>query len=712
MRHLTSSLFIVTCLMPQPAVAYDWSFFPLMPENKCIAGCDTENAARADQRTRMKAAFDKVTPELDKIIAWMAGQGFTKPHFPANGPDGTSLVTIVDLTASESGVIRGLYDGAYADYAPDRGMAINAAEMPVYTDPTKANAALAEETRDTLAHETYHAVQEAADTIDGPLWVIEGTAEFVGNTWAKRGTQRPFSYALALDKPLSEYDRSHFFHMLGSDFGQSSKPTSYLPKFEDSYDDDGIKWLDAFLTGEGKEFWEYFPDFIARHGKDSGAFEHSAANRGIIPEDDTPRPKVFADTDGERKTSERIEIEAIAATYLDISPKFEGDFGSLDDEARVYVNRISVEDASDAAALSLVVRDEVKSSDPFYEPVFAVAGEMKTPFNTRVVNISNEPTSSGLNSAVVTLSTTRVTFGLPACITGDTLVGIIQSASLPRDEIIEAFQVDGVELRVNGSGKLSEDLYFTPTRQSGKAEIVATLPTLDGGKTTVTIADTEIRPEGCMIQMRVGEASITWDGKGRFTEFKQAGGSEALYMRDDDFAVFVDGGFQPLPAMAKSIMLNAFKGRFAGGSLDGIIAGMDSMPDVHGIDRPASIPNFNVDGAALAQLMDEMPAILVDGNAPGLKRDWGMHLMPETFVNRFSWRNLRGAPDRSTKTRAACPAFADKSDGPCSSISFSKDGVQGTVVYSDDGWPLTVTMAGEAMEFETGYFDMRSPPGW
>ncbi|MFY0681509.1 MAG: hypothetical protein JXR13_13125 [Thalassovita sp.] len=712
MRNRFTPFLIATCLTPSVASAYDWSFFALIPDSSCIVECAAENAARAEQIEKMRRPYEKIELELDAILEWMDAQGYAKPFFPANGPNGSSLVTLVDLAQSGSKALRASWENAYGDYTASRGMAINANEMPSYKDPEAANIALATETRDTLAHETYHAVQEATGSIVGDDWVVEGVAEFAGNAWTKRDTQRRYSYAIPLEEPAGAYDRAHFFHMLGKDFGSANAKASYLPDLERAQDTNGLKWMDNYLTGEGKKLSEYFPDFIARHAADGASFYTQDISRGWIDDDDTPRPKVIADTDGRREQSRRFDVAANAGVYMDITPTFEGDFAALEEDARVYINRITVEDGSDPAALSLVVRSEVLGSDPFLEPVFASAGEMKTPFNTRVVNMSDDPTTSADNSAVAVLSTTRVTFGLPACIDGDVSVGIIQSAALPRDEIIKAFQAQGVKLRVKGGGTLSDDFYLTPTTAKGKIEIEATLPTLDGGRQTVTVADTKVHPAGCMIQMRVGEARITWDGSGRYTEFAQAGGSEALYMKDQDFAAFMDGGFQPIPAMAKKMMLGAFKGRFAGGKLEGIVSGMDSVPDMpSGPGQPVGV-DVDVDGNVLAQLIDEMPAILGAGSGTPESGEWGMHLMPETFVNRFSWHRLRQLEDRSRRTKAACPAFAEASDAPCSTISLTREGIQGQVIYSDDGWPLEVTMDGETMEFETGNFALRRPPGW
>jgi len=711
MRNILPPLLITTSLVTLPAAAYEWAFNPVIADYSCIVDCADYRATRDAQLEGLRRAYDKVEPELDAILEWMDGLGFTRPFFPANGPNGTSNVTLVDLSQSGSRILRGQWDSIYAYYAPDEGMAINALEIPTYTNPEGAGAGLDPEVRDTLAHETYHAVQEAVGSIEGADWVVEGTAELAGNAYVGRGPQRSYSYALPLEDPATEYDRSHFFHALGADFGTASSPAAYLARFEEAYDADGLIWVDTFLRNEGQSLAEYFPNFIARNVSNRDEFRHLDMGMGWI-EGELPRPEVIADTNGERDTSRRFEIDRNAAAAMEFTPVFQGDFSGLDDSARIYVNRITLEEGSDPVALSLVVGSEVVGAEPFFEPVFASAGEMDDPFNVRVVNVSERPTDSALNSAIMALSTTRVTFGLPACISSDDRIGIIESASLSRDEIIDAFNVDGASLNVRGGGSLSDDLYYSAAGASGRVEIVATLPTLDGGSTTVTVADTIVRPDGCMIQMRIGDAYITWDANRQYTEFAQAGGGEALYMRNDDFAAFFEGGFQPLPAMARDMMMNAFRGRFAGGSLDGLVSGLDAMPDMRGVDWLPTTPGVDIDGAALAQLVDDFPMVLTDGLSEGLEGGWGMHQMPQDFVDRFSWRNLRRLEDRSRRARAACPAFADASDAPCSSITLTRDGIQGTVVYSDSGWPLTVTMAGQTIEFEADYFPIRRPPGW
>jgi len=698
-------------LVAGPAIAQQsWSFNAELPENICISQCDAENAAYATQVARMRAVFDVVTPELDAVLVWMDQQGFAKPSFPPNGPNGTSRVNIIDQGESRSEVIRRDWENVLGAYNSADGMSISAIEVSGYSRDGTTAITLDNSAKDTIAHEVYHAVQETAGTIEGESWVVEGMAEFVGNAYVRRGNGRDVNYAVPLHMPPGDYDRAHFFHRLGRDFGGASR-LAHLASFEQAYDDDGLTWVDNFLTERGTSLADYFPDFIARYVPDGADYFGASGDRGQVSDDDTPEPKVMAGGVGDVDYSIAVPIQPNAAKYLDVSPVFEGDFVSLEDEDRIYVNRISLTDPSDATAVSLVVRDVVVDQGASYlEPMLAGAGVMDTPYNVRLPNMSFDPTDSRDQTSKVRLSTTRVEFDLPACIGVGESVGILGASSLSRDEIVQAFSSPEVNLRAS-SGSVSNDLIYTAGSDTGPVEITASLPTIDGGRETVTLVDSRIATQGCMIQLRMGEARITLDAVAGYTEFA-GNGPEAMYMKDQSFAVFMDGGFQPIPAAAEAMMLNSFKGRFAGGALEGLVDGIDpETANVYGVS-PAQVPDIQLDEEGIAALRDDIPAILMNGTGSTVGGDWGMHLMPQTFMTRFSWRNQRRNPANPRRTGTACPAFAGPQDAPCSSTTITIEGNPVSVIYTDDGWPLVVNLPGVAMEIETGTFPIRRPPGW
>jgi hypothetical protein len=221
-------------------------------------------------------------------------------------------------------------------------------------------------------------------------------------------------------------------------------------------------------------------------------------------------------------------------------------------------------------------------------------------------------------------------------------------------------------------GTVSDDHVYTAP--AGAQAVVGGLDVsqLDGSQTTVKLGHFVIAPKGCMIQMRAGPTEMTYTFDGEYTEFRDSGTGNAMYMSRVDMAGY-ENGWLRLPAQAKTMIM---------GKMDQNIS-----REMGSVDR-----------------------LIRD------RYDFHISQMPKSMSLRFSWPFLSvGAKGLDGKTlkekKADCPAWSGTSK--CTQTVVSIEGNAVPVTFNGAGQPLIVKFFdGNTFEFEYGNFSIRRPSGW
>ncbi len=637
----------------------------------CYYCTGTQKAYRDQNKWGLEHMEKWVSPELERISRWMSSMSFKEakvdktpfPYYtlPLMDRSKAALTVLGERAASF-----GTYDGielSYDEFIDD-----------LQEDGTYSDSAVIENSI-TLAHEVYHGVHMAlhpADETKDATWFSESVPEAVGKAWAfeKYGVVQfnPTDYALPLHAPENHYRRDHFFYYLGEML--QSKPTmAYLTELdkESGFDNhDGLMWLNDFLKSKGENIGlaSFFPRFIARHAPDQKYFGTTSTGRSLQTKV-APGVPVVTKVDLEPR-----QIKEVAAIYTKAGARFTGDWSHLADPDRIYVNTLTIDKAERMQEARLIVNsDVVPKNDRYVQPIFAANSDAAKPLHTRVTNLADVPQDSTPQKISLAMETARVEISLPACMeVGQTLPLTINSP-LTDEEVARVFGSGPAKLRAS-AGKIDGNVTnYTAPDKAQTVTFSLNIPTVEGSSKKVVLPPVNVSAKGCMVQLRAGEAVLTYNAAPEFTEFSSPGRSERIYFKADDIAMY-NGSWTPIPAQMKAMML----GKMTGNITESIGSG------------PSGILNED----------DE----------------FGIHNMPKIFSERFSWSNLRNtrAMDGSNPKREPAPCPDTSKD--CTTITFSMDGHAVPVVFDGSGRPVTVNFAGQIMGFHYGGFNIKRPPGW
>lgn len=613
-----------------------------------------------------------VTSELGSVSRWMSDMGYLQPKLPViPGP------FYVYPNRNRSDAAQRILAGRLGSYHPDDGIELNYQAFITKIAPDGTyNQTTQRDNSVTLAHEVYHGVQAALGTMqDEQTWYSEGMPEAVGRAWEAQRYQSPHftksDYSLPLHQPDDVYARAHFFYHLGKDL-QSSPPVAYFKDLDRPAANDGhggLVWIDGFLTDHIGPLAEYFPRFIAEHAVTARHFSDEDEIRSAA-KDYSPATEVMpgSETDVYIDTDARL-VTPIAAHYAEASPVFNGDWASVDDAERIYVNILSIHEADRPDDTRLIVDKTLIPRDERYtDLVYAATGNYDPPLHVRVTNVAQDPKTTAEQSFRLRLETARISIQMPTCMGVGQSEPIVIEGPLSDDEKLRFFAQGAAKIQAS-AGKISSDLNFTAPNSKQTVTLSVTVPTLDNGTKRIELPSIRIQntKKDCMIRLTMGkEVIVTYSPDGDYAEFKSPGVAQVMYMKENDFAYY-EGGWQPIPPMMKNMMLNSLR------------AGVTKS---------------------------------IATNPPEFRDDFQMHNMPRVFSERFSWRKVRNAPaadgGKLKRRPAPCP---DQNKG-CTSADIRSDGAVIQTIFNSDGTPARVMIPGSPFTFEYGGFNMRRPPGW
>ncbi|MFP1644728.1 hypothetical protein [Pontitalea aquivivens] len=529
----------------------------------------------------------------------------------------------------------------------------------------------------TLAHEYLHSRQipRAAGEVD---WLREAVATAVGTAWGMRrgmgsGIYPPI-YNMTLDKRFYEagdpgYGNWAYLLAVGETMG-SADSVAYLAdaafmrevELYTSAESAMSPFYDTSKVG-GQTFDRFFPRFVARFNnmerRDGEYFYYSDISEQTIS---------FAGTNGFEKREIEESALPYAVTPLRLKLEIGSDGAERDPKDRLLMADIEIVSGDAIEALTIV--SEHAMGETQHRKSYMIDGS--DPADelglTRVVHAPTQVGNSAEASAFrLRVRTTPIELAPPVC---------FQSG------VAAAFEAVGFDAGHTDNWRLVTDngttqgLTVTPAR-AGKMEIhveidspvtrqEGTLNPSRPERTRVSLGNFEVAGDDCMIRLTMGKAVLTYSTVGSYTEFLAPTG-EAMYFAPADMAVY-DGGWKPLPPMAKQMILG--------------------------------------------RMMAQMP--LVSSTAPGENEAEGLFLsrMPHAFSKRFGWANLRRAKGldggRTERSRAACP---DGGSG-CTTTTFSMDGTPVPVVFDAQNRPVAATFESEKIRFDYGNWNIRRPPGW
>ncbi|NNU81379.1 hypothetical protein HMH01_13130 [Halovulum dunhuangense] len=528
-----------------------------------------------------------------------------------------------------------------------------------------------------LAHEYLHSLQipRQAGAVN---WLREAVATAVGFAWDARrglgvGIYPPF-YNMTLDRRFFDagdpgYGNWAYLLALGDAMG-SRDSVAYLAdaafmrevELYTSAESAMTPFYDGSKVG-GQTFDRFFPRFVARFNnmerRDGEYFYYT---------DITEQTVSFAGTDG----FETREIEGSALPYAVKPLRLKLEIGPAgaqrDPKDRLLMADIEIVSGDAMEALTIV--SEHAMGETQHRKSYMIDGSDPTD-ELGLMRVVHAPTQVGNGAEAsafrLRVRTTPVELAPPVCF----------QAGSPADFEPVGFDAGHTDnWRLVTDNGTAEGLTITPAR-AGRMEVHVEIDspvtrqegTLDPRRpesTRVSLGSFQVAGDDCMIRLTMGKAVLTYSTVGSYTEFLTPTG-EAMYFAPADMAIY-DGGWKPLPPMAKQMVLG--------------------------------------------RMMAQMP--LASSTAPGEDEARGLFLsrMPHAFSRRFGWANLRRARGldggRTERTPAACP---DGASG-CTTTTFSMDGNAVPVVFDAQNRPVAATFASETIRFDYGNWNIRRPPGW
>jgi len=266
------------------------------------------------------------------------------------------------------------------------------------------------------------------------------------------------------------------------------------------------------------------------------------------------------------------------------------------------------------------------------------------------------------------IKTNAVSFEMPRCLrVGEATEIKIEGMEEPADNweiITDNGRVEGNMVTPARLGDIETEIKITSQITRNPSALSPKQPLT----TTVSLGTSKVVQDDCMIRMTAGPSIMTYVFDGEFTEATSPNEPAAYFSRTD--MAFYDGQWRELPVFVRQMMVQNIQKNMATGRIR--------------------------NQGQLVEPGDDM-----------------MAQTPYVFSKFFSWDRMRelSAPSgiEAKRSATACP---DTGNSGCFASEFVFEGNRIPITYNTNGQPVRVTMSGQTMKFEYGYWDVRRPPGW
>lgn len=483
----------------------EWALNERKSSYECVP-CTAANREYLDTYTiLLEEMAALIAPELNEISQWMSSMSYRQAKLPAT-PGPFYVMSPRDRSDEAQEVLA----GRLASYKSHDGIQLSYSSFitPLWAGGNYDRDIMIDNST-TLAHEIYHGVQTAmvpGEEEEQPTWFSESTPEAVGRAWAElKYGELVFNtsdYSQPLHQPANIYNRDHFFYRLG-EMLKSDPAVAYLGDLDansgrDGHD--GLQWLDTFLKSNNElqikeaegALATVYPRFIAAYAQDDAFFGSSDGKKSLSTH---VEPGIAMADDADEKPR---QIEAVAATYAKMEGLFTGTWSGMDDQDRIYVNIVSVDQAERSDETRLIVGSTlVPQGERYITPVYAEAGEPNKPLHVRVTNVAKTPYESAPQHVRLKLETAQISIPLPACMAKGREFDMTILSPLTGPELQGVLGSGLSGLRVS-AGKLSADLgTYTAPDKAQDVYFSLTLPTIDGTTKEVRLNPVEVS-DSCM----------------------------------------------------------------------------------------------------------------------------------------------------------------------------------------------------------------------
>lgn len=678
MRPTLLILVVFSLLAPPNVVVADgwpdtWEF-RLIGLDRCGDLClEGEEKAIDAARAAVPGIKALFLTQSAEIIGWYRRHGQTDPAFPEAG----GLVKILRREGLGPEA-RKRFQGTSAAFTADKEVELL---VETYLDPDLT----AEDQAETLTHEFAHALQHGRGTRDVPPWRLEGLPEAIALRWTEvrektYTNQGDIAYDQPLHEPENPYARSDFFLNAAKDLGQG-KPEGWLFRLL-SLDaaPEGIReldhvdsWFKSQQGGAPQGLAEYFPRFLQGHALDRnyyrGYYAQPTATLTLLPSALAPQ----------QVTATRMVAPA-AADLAGMGVQFQGGWATLEEWDRVLAFRKEILRPSFPEDMRLITQDRIAPM-PWVDLELRFAMEPEILMDMVVIsNMAAQPSFSQPQTYDLRLTGGRVGFDLPTCVEAGARVPLIADSFLTETE---AQRLLAPVLSAK-RGEITPDLSYVAPRGYSADQIRLNLGQSEGGGRTL-IRDIRLDPRGCMLRMNIGEGVFTYDPDRDYTEFFDRASGNAVYFGRQGIEVWDNGGWLDIPKDARLLIAGGIAGSFAP-----LMPPLEERP--HGMDASAPPATTVIEpmGAEHSLVMMQRFPRLMRESLAKLRRGGPVKILASAKVP---------CPKDTAQT---CRLFRGAL-GPEFSFSLVED-TGGQLVHLD--------LNGAQMDFETGSWRLRRPPGW
>ena len=649
--------------------------------------CASSNISKAETDNGQKAL-----EQLQSVRAWLDGLGF--PVHREDLPDGTDGKKLIYYLSRTAPADAGCGANAAACFFPvtasffGRSYIVLPAENSLdYVDG------------ETITHEYVHSFQ-VLQTNEKTAWIDEMVATAIESAWLRK-TKPGFNdvytpyYNMTLDRPFwkgddAGYGKWDYAIRVGQ--RMSSKDTiAYLADDAflrigslgktDDKNNMGL-WFDPDLV-QGATFDAVFPAYVAVYNNIQTSTVTATRTSKYLYYGDINKVEIkIPHTDAEYKdfvsgtvgpytadpnlvtlsvtpTPDRPEKDNVLLARVEIAPTDEAD-GTEDLEHLTLIteHRLAAQRQKDFFLLD--------GNNPPKDGVF-----FRVASTPPIDEVSAVSMAAGTGKVYhLNVTTTPVEFDVPD--------GCFEPGQSYPIEVKGLEDYNPSNWNITSDNGTVEDLRFTPERR-GKLELTLNIESPVTRRsiglqkkrpdtTEVSLGTFDIVDGECMIRMTAGPSIMTYVFDGEYTEATSPNEPAAYFSRTD--MAFYDGQWRELPVFARQMMVQSIQNNMATGRIRN-----------------------------QGQLIE-----------PG---DDMMAQTPYVFSKFFSWNRMRelSAPSgfQAKRSATACP---DTNNSGCFAAEFVFEGNRIPITYNANGQPVRVTMSGQTMKFEYGYWDVRRPPGW
>jgi hypothetical protein len=224
-------------------------------------------SSNCDDKDEDHSAAGQARKQLRQISQWLESQGFRPPDLPTvpNPPRYRASVVFYDLPWCYEGACNEAGRSGYVPVSAETPEGNGRGENALFVTPNEVD----------YAHELFHAVQHSFPGVEQdvtPNWILEGTAQAVGLTWASRSRpslselgRRQYSERLhRLVPKLRSYDDEVFWRAAARNLTGENSYAFLIPIFEEKPWLDGLAGVDAGFENEGG-LAAVYPDVAARY---------------------------------------------------------------------------------------------------------------------------------------------------------------------------------------------------------------------------------------------------------------------------------------------------------------------------------------------------------------------------------------------------------------------------------------------------------------